>query len=312
VGTRVLIMGTGAIGGSFGAPLALHGHDVTFVARGAQLEAMQERGLEVRSGGETHVLRPVSAVGRPVEAGGYFDLVLFAVKGYDTEDAALALRPVVGSQTTVLTVQNGIESADRLAAILGPSSILAGVAYVVASVIAPGVIDQTSAFRRIVFGEPEGGSSSRVETIATSLRDAGVGTIVAPDTRTAVWQKFVMQSPNATISSVCQAPVGAIRDTPDGAALYRRAIGEVASVGRASGVALAEDAEATAFAMIGTMPRGGKTSMQVDFERGRRVEVEELTGAVVRRGLAVGVPTPIFDTLYAILKVQVQMNDLPT
>jgi 2-dehydropantoate 2-reductase len=303
-------MGAGAIGGTYGAMLALSGHEVTFVARGAQLDAIRDRGLEIRTPGETHLLRPVSAVGSPSEAGGPYDLVLFAVKGYDTEDAAMALRPAIGPHTSVLTLQNGVESVERIAAILGPERVLAGVAYLVASAIAPGVIGQASSFRRIVFGEPGGGSSPRVETIATLLRGAGVDAVATPDARAAVWQKFVMQAPNATITSVCQAPVGAIRDVEDGAALYRRAIAEVAAVARASGVVLAEDAEATAFATVCSMPAAAKTSMQVDFERGRRVELEELTGAVVRHGAAVEVPTPTFDALYAVLKVQVQTGGL--
>jgi len=143
-----------------------------------------------------------------------------------------------------------------------------------------------------------------VEAIAAVLQDAGIEATASADATAAVWQKFVMQAANATVTSVCRASVGPIRDTPDGAALYRQAIAEVAAVGRASGVALAPDAEETAFATVGSMPVAAKSSMQVDFERGRRVELEELTGAVVRKGIHAGVPTPTFDALYSVLKVR--------
>lgn len=305
---RVLIMGAGAIGGIYGVLLALRGHEVTFVARGAHLEAMQARGLEVRTPTGTHHLRPFTAVERPADTSGPFDLVLFTVKGYDTEDAATAVRPAVGPQTVVLTLQNGVESAERLAEILTSASILAGATYVAATTAAPGVIDQVSAFRRIVFGEPAGGITPRVEAIASALQDAGIEATASADATAAIWQKFVMQAPHATITSVCRAPIGPIRDTSDGAALYRRAMAEVAAVGRAAGVVLADDAVDTAFATVSSMPVAAKTSMQVDFERGRRVELEELTGAVVRQGKKTGTPTPTFEALYSVLKVRVQTD----
>lgn len=310
MGMRVLIMGAGAIGGIYGTLLALRGHEVTFVARGAQLEAMQTHGLEVRTPSGPHHLQPVTAVERPADASGPFDLVLFTVKGYDTEAAATALRPAVGPRTVVLTLQNGVESAGRLAEILPAENILAGATYVAATTASPGVIDQVSAFRRIVFGEPDGSVTPRVEAIASVLQDAGIETTASADATAAVWQKFVMQASHATITSVCRAPVGPIRETPHGAALYRRAMAEVALVGRASGVALADDAVDAAFATVSSMPAPAKTSMQVDFERGRRVELEELTGAVVRQGRKAGVPTPTFDALYSVLSVRVE-TDVP-
>jgi 2-dehydropantoate 2-reductase len=301
---RVVIMGAGAIGGIYGTLLALRGHDVIFVARRAQLEALQARGLEVRTPTGAHHLQPVTAVEDPTDAKGHFDLVLFTVKGYDTEDAETTLRPAIGPETAVLTLQNGVESVARLSTILGPDGILAGATYVAATTTTPGVIEQVSAFRRIVFGEPGGDITPRVETIANVLEDAGIETIASADATAAIWQKFVMQASHATITSVCRSPVGPIRESPDGAALYRRAMAEVAAVGRASGVALADDSVDAAFATVSSMPAAAKTSMQVDFERGRRVELEELTGAVVRQGQKAGVPTPNFDALYSVLKVR--------
>src|SRR4051794_31586935 len=205
---RILVMGSGGLGGYFGGILARQGHDVTFVARGAHLAAMRERGLEVRTESETFRLAPVSAVGAPGEAAGAFDLILFTVKGYDAEAAATALRPVIGPETAVLTVLNGVDSAEQLAAILGPEHVLAGTTFIRSTLAEPGVIEQMGTLRRVVFGEFAGGVTPRVELVAAALREAGVDTEIAPDSRVAVWQKFVMQAPHATMTSVCQMPCG--------------------------------------------------------------------------------------------------------
>jgi len=301
---RALVMGAGAIGGYYGGLLAQRGHDVAFVARGAHLAAMQERGLEIRSGEGTIALRPVRAVAAPAEAGADFDLALFAVKTYDTEEAAAALRPAVGPRTAVLTLQNGVDSAGQLSAALGAEHVLAGATYVAATLVEPGVISHTTPFRRITFGELSGAITPRAEAIADALRDAGVEVTVSADPRTAVWSKFVMLAPHASITSASQTPVGPIRETPEGLALYRQLVAEAVAVGRAEGVALAPDAEAAAMDAIISFPPGTKTSLQVDFERQNRVELEQLTGAVVRRGRQAGVPTPGFDPLYAVLKAR--------
>jgi 2-dehydropantoate 2-reductase len=301
---RILVMGSGGLGGYFGGILARHGHDVTFVARGAHLAAMRERGLEVRTESETFRLSPVSAVGAPGEAAGAFDLILFTVKGYDAEAAATALRPAIGPETAVLTVLNGVDSAEQLADILGPEHVLAGTTFIRSTLAEPGVIEQMGTLRRVVFGEFVGGVTPRVEAIAKALRDVGVDTEIARDSRVAVWEKFVMQAPHATMTSVCQMPCGPIRETPEGEALYRALIDEAIAVGRASGVALPEDAAETAMAVVWRFLYEQKTSMSIDYERGNRVELDQLTGAVARRGKALGVPTPTFDILYGVLKVR--------
>lgn len=301
---RVLVMGSGGLGGYYGGMLAEKGHDVTFVARGAHLAAMRERGLTIRANeGEYHIM-PVKAVNAPSEASGDFDLILFTVKGYDAEAAAHALRPVIGPHTAVLTVLNGVDSAEQLSAILGPAHVLAGTTFIRSTLTEPGVIDQMGTLRRVVFGEYAGGPTPRVEMIAEALREAGMEVQIAPDARVAVWEKFVMQAPHATMTSVCQMPCGPIRETPEGDALYRALIAEAVAVGRASGVALPENAEETAMGVVWQFLYEQKTSMSIDYERGARVELDQLTGAVVRRGDALGVPTPTFDILYGVLKVR--------
>lgn len=303
---RVLVMGAGAVGGYYGGLLAHHGHDVTFVARGVHLAAMRERGLEIRGGGQSIVLRPVTVVESPAEASSEFDLIFFTVKGYDTEPAADALKSTVGAHTAVLTLQNGVDSVDQLSATLGGEHVLAGAAVIESTIAAPGVIDQPSPFRKIVLGELSGEITPRLEAIAAALRQAGVDVVVSTDARLVVWEKFVVLAPNAILTTACQAPMGPIRETPEGAALYRALIEEAVAVGRAEGVALPANAADTAMATIMSVPPTMKTSLQRDYERQNRVELEQLAGAVVRRGQSAGVPTPAFATLYAILKVRAQ------
>lgn len=301
---RVLVMGAGAIGGYYGAALARSGHDVTFVARGAHLEALRERGLAIRSGGATTVLRPVRAVAATTESRHAPDLVLFTVKGYDTDPAALALRPVVGAGTVVLTLQNGVDSVDRLAAALGADPVLAGTTIIEATIAEPGVIAQGGPTPRIVIGEPSGGVTPRVEAVAAAFREAGIEAVATPDARQAIWEKFVRLASNATVTAACQATMGEVRATPEGASLYRDLLSEAITVGRAAGAAFPADAVDTSLAFIWSLPHTMKTSMQRDYERRGRVELEELTGAVVRLGARVGVPTPTFDAIYRILRVR--------
>jgi 2-dehydropantoate 2-reductase len=297
-------MGAGAVGGFYGAALARSGHAVTFVARGAHLAAMRARGLAVRSGGRVAVLHPVQAVSDPAEASGDVDWVLFTVKGYDTDAAARRLRPAIGPGVAVLTLQNGVESGERLGAALGADRILVGTTVISTSVAAPGVIHQANALQRIELGEPSGAITPRVETIARAFRDAGAEVRMTTDVRRSVWEKFVRLAPGATVTSATQATIGAVRSTAEGLALYRTLIAETVAVGRAAGADLAPDAVETAVRLIQALPADMKTSMQLDYERRARVELEDITGAVVRLGRRLGVPTPAYDVAYAVLRVR--------
>lgn len=299
-------MGAGAVGGFYGAALAGRAHEVTFVARGAHLDALRTRGLTIRSGGRSTVFHPIRAVAEPAQAGAPVELVLFTVKGYDTVLAAQALKPVIGSGSAVLTLQNGVESEERLAAALGPDRVLLGTATISTTVNEPGVIDQANPLSRIELGEPSGAITPRAEAIASALRDAGVEVRVSGDVRRAVWEKFVRLAPGATLTAACQATIGEVRSTAEGASLYRALIAETVAVGRAAGATLSPDAVDTSLAFIHTLPPGMKTSMQLDFERRRRVELEDITGAVVRLGRRLGVATPVYGVFYEILKVRAQ------
>jgi 2-dehydropantoate 2-reductase len=301
---RVLVMGAGAVGGYFGAALAAGGHEVVLVARGKHLDALRQRGLTVQGADCARVLAPVRAVDRPAAAGLAPDLVLFTVKGYDTDAAAAALRPATGAATVVLTLQNGVDSVERLEAALGPGRTLAGTATIEATIAEPGVVRLGGPVPRIVLGEPAGGVSPRAEGIAAALRQAGVQVAVTDDARRAVWEKFVRLAPGASLTAACEATIGEVRETAEGAALYRALVSEAVAVGRAAGAGLPEDAVDTALAFIRSLPAAMKTSMQRDYERRGRVELESLTGAAVRLGARLGVPTPTFEVIYRVLRVR--------
>jgi 2-dehydropantoate 2-reductase len=301
---RILVMGSGGLGGYYGGLLARQGHEVTFVARGAHLAAMRERGLEIRDRGETFILQPVRTVGTPGEAERDPELVLFTVKTYDTEAAAAALRAVVGPNTAVLPLQNGVDSVEQLGAALGAEQVLGGTTQIGARIVEPGVIERFSPFCQIVLGEPGGGASERAERIAAALREVGVEASASADVQRALWEKFMMLAPMASLNSACRVPTGQVRGTPETRALYFAMMSEVVAVGRAAGVNLPDESVRAMEAFYLGLPETHSTSMQRDYEDERRVELESLAGSVVRRGAALGVPTPNFDVLYAILKVR--------
>jgi 2-dehydropantoate 2-reductase len=228
------------------------------------------------------------------------------VKGYDTETAAHALLPVVGPGTAVLPLQNGIETTDWLRAILGERAPLIGVALLTVTVVAPGVVAQQEAGfpAHIVLGEPDGAITTRVEAIASTLEEVGIAATVSVEPRVALWRKFVSVAPLATLLSACMTPLGPLRTTPAGWALVQRLVAEAVAVGGASGVGLPADTGAWVEGQYRGFPDTFKPSLLVDYERGKRVELEEITGALVREGKARGVATPTFDTLYAVLKVR--------
>jgi 2-dehydropantoate 2-reductase len=301
---RVLIMGAGGVGGYYGGLLAQRGHEVTFAARGAHLAAMREQGLEIRSGGQSFKVEPTRAVERPAEAGGVFDLVLFTVKTYDTLAAAEAIEPVVGPTTAVLPLQNGVDAIDELSAVLGPGPVLGGSTQIGARILEPGVIERFSPFCEVTLGEPGGGLSERVERIGAALAEVGVKTIVSPDIQRGLWEKFMLLAPLAGLTSAAAVSSGQLREVPEGAALFRALRAEVWSVGKAADVNLPDASVQAVEEFFVNLPATHTTSMQRDFAAQRRVELEHLAGTVVRRGDALGVDTPKFDVVYAILKVR--------
>jgi 2-dehydropantoate 2-reductase len=300
---RIAIVGSGAVGGFYGALLARQGHDVAFIARGAHLEAIRAHGLRVRG-----AVGSFAARGRAESDAariGEVDLVIFAVKTYDNDTALPMLRPLVGPRTAVLTLQNGVDSVDEVAAIVGLPHVLGGSTYVATAIAEPGVIEQTGTHRRIVFGEVGDHApapSARVNEIAQIMRQADIHAEAVADARPSLWEKFVYLAPFAGFTGAARLPIGPLRDLPGFFDLALRACMEVASVAKAEGIPLPSDLSERLQKYVMALPASTRSSLLIDLQSGKRIEVESLQGSVVRRAAAAGVDVPIMQTLYALLK----------
>jgi 2-dehydropantoate 2-reductase len=300
---RVAVIGSGGVGGFVGGRLAKAGHEAAFLARGEHLRAFRERGLHVRSTDGDFDLPSVVATDRPDELGPA-DLFLFTVKTYDTEAAAAPLRPLLRPGATVLTLQNGIDNHERIDAVLGTGVALPGTIRIETTIAEPGVIAHTSPFHLIRFGEVSGDGaphSERVERLAAAFGDAGLKASVPRDMRFDLWSKFLQIVSFASLSSLARATLGEILSSPELTATFLTIMHEVATVAKAEGVDLGDDAaEKLVETMRGLHP-GFKSSMQRDLERGKRLEVDALAGVVVRLGATHGIPTPVTACANAVL-----------
>ncbi len=299
---RIAIMGTGGVGGYYGALLASAGqHDVAFIARGPHLEAIREKGLQVKSVLGDLLVSPARATDRPAEVGPV-DLLLFTTKTYHTEEAALLIKPMVSDFTTVVSFQNGVDAAERIGAVVGRERIIGGVTWLSAAVEAPGVIGQYSQFRRIVLGELDGRKTKRLEDISRALQEAGPTVELTDNIAKVLWTKFVFISSVSAVGSLTRVTFGEYREVPEARAVLREAIGEVAAVARAGGVELDGDVvEKTLDFLDGSAPTI-KPSMQRDVEVGKVNELESMLGIVVKKGEELAVPTPFMRFAYAMLK----------
>jgi 2-dehydropantoate 2-reductase len=298
---RVAVVGAGGVGGAFGAALAKAGADVTFIARGAHLAAMKRDGLKVQSPrGDTHLV-PTQATDNPAEIG-QVDIVLFCVKLWDVESAGEAIKPLVGSDTAVIPLQNGIDAAQRLLPILGPTAVMGGVAQISASIVAPGVIQQVGTFMRMVFGELDGSRSERAEAFLALCQKAGFDATLSEQILTELWMKFILLATNAGITAATRQPIGILREDSDIRPVMIAAFREVYDVGKAKGIALPADAVEKTLAFMDHAPPAMKASMALDLERGNRLELPWLNGKVVELGRELGVATPAHSMMYAVLK----------
>ncbi len=297
------IIGSGAVGGYYGARLARAGQRVSFIARGAHLKAIRERGLEVRSPlGDFTVHAEADDSAARV---GPVDVVMYAVKTYDNASALPLLDALVGGETVVLTLQNGVDSPDEIAARVGGDKVIAGPTYIATALAAPGLIEQTGTHRRIVFGEIFGNPprlSDRVLALRDVMAEADIQAEAVADARVAMWEKFSYLAPFAGFSGASRLPLGPIWRDDFTRRQFQAAVGEVVEVGRAEGVDIPADMEERIKAYADALPGTMRASLLIDLSQGKRIEVEALQGSVVRRGARAGVPTPIMSTLYAVLK----------
>ena len=301
---RFAILGSGAVGGYYGARLARAGQDVTFIARGAHLTAIRERGLEIRSpalGGFTVRARAEEDTSQV----GHVDVVIVAVKAYDNPTALPLIVPMLGDETTVLSVQNGVDSAGELAALVGERAVLGGTTYIATALAAPGVIEQTGTHRRIVFGEVFGDlpcTSDRVRRLQGVFTEADIQAEAVGDGRIPVWEKFVFLVALAGFTGAARLPIGPLWSDEAIRGQFLEGCREVERLARAEGVPVAEDIIERIAGYIQGIPPSMRSSLLIDLSQGKRTEVEALHGSVVRRAARASIPVPIMSTLYAVLK----------
>ena len=299
---RIAAMAAGAVGGYFGARLAAAGHDVNFIARSALLEAIRKDGLKIESThGNIHI-KDAKTTPDPKEVGPV-DIVLFAVKLWDTEQAAEMAKPMIGPKTRVITFQNGVDSVERLQPILGADTVVGGSAYIASVMAQPGVISHTSQFARLVFGRIDGAPDPQLSAFLDAAKAANIDAALSPAMNVERWQKFVFLVAISGATAAMRSPLGPILDDVDTREFLHNLMREVVAVGRAKGVAIPPDFAEERMTFALTAPKTMKASMVHDLERGNRIEIDWLAGTVVKLGREAGEPTPANQAVYTMLKL---------
>jgi 2-dehydropantoate 2-reductase len=301
---RFAILGSGAVGGYYGAKLARAGHDVTFIARGAHLHAIQEHGLRVKSPmlGDFIVHAPAEEDTSRVEP---VDIVILAVKAYDNATALPMIAPMMGPATAVLTIQNGVDSPSHAAAIVGEPAVLGGTTYIATALTAPGIIEQTGTHRRIVFGEVFGDLprlTARVRALHDALASADIQSEAVDDGRVPIWEKFIFLAALAGFTGASRLSIGPLWADSVIRARFLEGCREVERLAHAEGITVAPDVVDRIDSYVRGIPGTMRSSLLIDLSQGKRIEVEALHGSVVRRAARLGLPVPVMSTLYAVLK----------
>lgn len=297
---RIVVMGSGGTGGFFGAKLARAGEDVTFVARGAHLEAIRARGLRVKSAPEGEWVVKAPVVDR-LDGLPPADLVLFCVKSFDTESAGRAIVPALGPDTGVLSIQNGVDNEEKLEGIVGKGRVLGGIAQVFATIESPGVIQHTL-LGRIQFGEMDGRESPRARAFLEACGRAHIPCELSPDVLRTLWGKYIYLVAHAGMTALTRCPAGIIRVLPETRRLYRLLLDEMAALARASGADLGPGIVDTCMGYLDALGANGYSSLHYDLTHGKRLEIDALQGHAVRLGERLGIPTPMLFAVYAALR----------
>jgi 2-dehydropantoate 2-reductase len=298
---KIIIMGAGGVGGYYGGLLAQAGHEIVFIARGDHLKALREKGLQVKSVLGGFAVSPVIASDRPSEAGAA-DLVFITTKTYHTDEAARAVLPIVAPSTVVISLQNGVDAAERIGAVTGMDHVIGGATWLSAAVEAPGVIGHYSQFRRIVLGELDGRITPRLQAVADALAATPATVELVTNITQVLWTKFVFISAISALGTLTRVTLGSFRNVPEAREVLVDAISEVAAVARARGVEMEGEILAKTLAFIDAADADIKPSMQRDIEAGRVSEVESMIGVVVKFGRELGVPAPVMRLAYAAAK----------
>ena len=300
---RIAAMAAGAVGGYFGARMAAAGHDVFFIARGANLAAIKKDGLRIESvHGDLHLEKP-NATDDPKSVGPV-DIVLFAVKLWDTEKAAELTRPLVGPATRVITLQNGVDSVERVSAILGSEQTVGGAAYIASTIAAPGLIKQTSSFAMLRFGRADKKPDTMLQAFLDAGKAAKLDIAMPDDIERELWQKFIFLTAMAGSTASLRSPIGPIRADPELRGFFRQLMEEAFAVGTAKGVSLDPAyLDSRMDFLMNKVEPGMKASMAHDLERGNRLELDWLAGRMRELGRQYKIPTPASDIVYTVLKL---------
>jgi 2-dehydropantoate 2-reductase len=298
---RVAIMAAGAVGGYFGGRLSAAGHDVTFIARGAHRDAIRRAGLRIESPlGDLHV-ENVNITDNTKQVGPV-DLVLFAVKLWDTEAAAEQTRALLGTETRVITLQNGVDSVQRIAPFVGDEAAIGGATYIVTTIARPGVIRHTGTVAKVRCGRLDGRADPVLASYVGQIKAASIDITLTNHMLVDLWKKFVLLSGTSGMTASTRQPLGIIRDDEDMRVFFFKLMHETVTVGRASGVLFPSDFPAELERTVASFPPTMKASMANDLDAGNRLELDWLAGKVIALGREYGVPTPAQEAVYAILK----------
>ena len=296
---KIGVVGAGGVGGYFGGRLAVADHDVAFRARGPHLAAIREHGLRVRSlRGDFTAAVPAHDDTKQM---GRCDVVLFCVKTYDTESAASQLGPLIGDATAVVSLQNGIDNEEKIAAVVGEDHVAGGAAFIFSAITEPGVVTHTGGPARIAFGEMDGAVTPRMEQLLAACRDAAIDATIPPDIRVVLWNKFAFICATAGMTAAVRLPLGEIRRCAESWAMFARILAEVVALARAEGIGLGEDVVEQQIAFASGLEPGSCSSLYHDLVAGNRMELESLHGTVVRRAARLGIAVPACESIYALL-----------
>lgn len=302
---RIAMVGAGGVGGYFGGRLAQAGHDVTFIARGGHLEAMLQGGLRVESINGDFAVSPVQATDNPDDVGPV-DLIVLGVKAWQIPETAARLSPMLGPDTLVLPLQNGLEASSQVAAVLAPASVLGGLCAIYSYITAPGCIRHIGIDPYVTFGALQPSQAARLDGVQAALQQAGITANIAPDIRVPLWEKFLVLR-WGVVGAVSRVPAGVLRQLPQARDMIDQAGREVLDVAKRQGIDLPTDALQRSSALLNSLPAVATTSLQRDVMEGRPSELDAQAGALVRLGEKAGVATPLHGFIYhSLLPMEMQ------
>ena len=295
---KIAVFGAGAVGGYFGGRLVQSEEEVIFITRGKHLQAMKNDGLKIDSINGDFIVQPVQATDKPEDVG-TVDMVLVTVKAWQVSDAAIAMKSMVGPETFVLPLQNGVEAPSQLAAILGSEHVLGGLCGLISYIVEPGHICHAGTDPFIKFGELNNTRSDRIEMLQDLFdQTPGITASIPPDINGAMWQKFLLIAAWSGLGAVTRSPIGIFRSQPGTRQMLEQTMSEIYDVARARDIDLPGGVVTKTMEFLDALPSGGTASMQRDIMDGKPSELETQTGAVVRLGQEVGVETPVNNFIY--------------